>query len=601
MAAPFVLGAGIKAPARPTPYRHRIGDPVHRPLRVYALDPGASRFDGAIATVHVPWEPVGPGPTGALFVVRDIHEPSGNTYCPIDLDSLPVAIDHGMTPTTTNPCFAQQMTYAVAMAVYERFQLALGRVPEFAPAVRQHGEGKLEIHPHFDEEDNAYYDPDERALRFGYVKASKQSIGRLQEGAYVYTCLSHDVVVHETAHAMLDGMRPLLMLPSNPDVAAFHEGFADLIALLMRFRYKDVVRRALEDSSGASLDSRLLTQLALEWGRSGGDGRSALRELMLRKGPPEEPVPARDRYKPTMEHHDLGAVLSVAVFEAMSRVFDRKTKRLRAIAAVAPSTHYHLIDLLVDQACDLAGDFLNIIIRAVDYCPPLDLTFGEFLRALVTADYVTVPDDQLYGYREALVLAFRRYGITVPGVNDLSEDSLRWCAPEAPLPPIEALRFANLTHGCEPGWFPDQQAREAQAKALGEFVTAGRHRYFGIVPPGKRGENKYDPPVIQSVRTLRRLTPDDDLDFHIVAEVTQRRERNGKSFYGGSTLVLDEEGHIRFVIGKGVENNERLRETERFLRDAPPAYRDAFKGERWSSSALVRRFHSRPAAAKIIR
>lgn len=38
------------------------------------------------------------------------------------------------------------------------------------------------------------------------------------------------------------------MRPSNPDVAAFHEGFSDLIALLMRFRYKDVVRRGLEES-----------------------------------------------------------------------------------------------------------------------------------------------------------------------------------------------------------------------------------------------------------------------------------------------------------------------------------------------------------------
>src|SRR5690606_10226694 len=140
-----------------------------------------------------------------------------------------------------------------------------------------------DICPHFDNDDNAYYDPDLRALCFGYVKAGPQAAGRLQKGAHVFTSLSHDVIIHETAHALLDGMRPLLMLPSNPDVAAFHEGFADLIALLMRFRYREVVLRGLEESNGA-LDARLLTQFAKEWGRTGGDGRAALRQVLLRKG-----------------------------------------------------------------------------------------------------------------------------------------------------------------------------------------------------------------------------------------------------------------------------------------------------------------------------
>ena len=136
-----------------------------------------------------------------------------------------------------------------------------------------------------------------------------------------------------------------------------------------------------------------------------------------------------DLYDPEKEHHDLGAVLVAAVFEAISRVFDKKTRTLRKIAALAPGARDHLIELLTREARDLAGQFLNIIIRAIDYCPPMDITFGEFLRALVTADYVTVPEDP-YGYREALVLAFRRYGITVPAVPDLSEEALLWKPPE---------------------------------------------------------------------------------------------------------------------------------------------------------------------------
>jgi hypothetical protein len=472
--------------------------------------------------------------------------------------------------------------------------LALGRLPEFAPAIREQGEGKLEIRPHFAEEDNAYYDPDLRALSFGYVRAQKNSAGRLQKGANVFTSLSHDVIIHETTHALLDGMRPYLMLPSNPDVAAFHEGFADLVALLMRFRYPEIVKRALADSNG-SLNAQLLTQLAKEWGRTGGDGRAALREVLLRRGGPDDPVPKRDQYDPSMEMHDLGAVLVAAVFEAMSRVFDRKTQPLRKLLAISPAVQDQVTEMLAVEACDLASHFLNIIIRAIDYCPPVDLTLGEFLRAMITADIVTVPEDK-HGYREALVLAFRRYHIEVPDVADLSEGSLRWQPPECQLPPIEALKFSRLRHGCEPGWFASERERKRRALVLGKFVTEpGRHRYFGIAEPGRRDDGEYAIPTIESVRSLRRLTPDDDLDFHMVAEIAQRFVRKGRTYYGGSTVVLDEDGEIRFVIGKGIQNEKRRKATHAFLASESAEFRAAFDDKRpGQKGALIRRFHARP-------
>jgi hypothetical protein len=597
MARPrYRLGDGITTAARPTPYLRESGEPVHRSLRVYTQDPGVSRFDGAIAELQVAWEPAGPGPSGALFVVHDVHDPTGEVFAPIDLDHRNV-VGRGLAPSTTNPQFAQQMTYAVAMTTYERFRMALGRLPELSPIVRRQRDGRLEIRPHFRQEDNAYYIPEEGSLCFGFVKSKAASAGRTQKGAFVFTCLAHDVVAHETSHALLDGMRPHLMLPSNPDVDAFHEGFADLVALLMRFRYPEVVRRGLEDSKESNLDSRILTELAREWGRSDGGGRDALRQVLYRQGRPDDPVDDRDLYDPDKEHHDLGAVLVAAVFEAISRVFDRKTRTVRKIAALAPGARDHLVELLTKSARDLAGQFLNIVIRAIDYCPPIDLTFGEFLRALVTADFVTVPDDP-YGYREALVLAFRRYGITVPGVPDLSEESLLWRPPEIRMPPIADLSFANLRHNREPGWFAEQGERERRASVLGDFITDGRYRYFGIAEPGTREGEEYDVPVVESVRTLRRLSPDDELDFHIVAEVTQRVRRNRRWFFGGSTIVIDEAGHVRYVVGKGIRNRARREATDRFLARAPREYRAAFETDEWDRGSLVRRFHARAKRGK---
>ena len=81
------------------------------------------------------------------------------------------------------------------------------------------------------------------------------------------TCLSHDIIVHEMTHALLDGLRTRFRLPTHPDVAAFHEGFADLVAMLMHFSYSDVVRAAIE-RSGAMLETdALLLSLASQFGR----------------------------------------------------------------------------------------------------------------------------------------------------------------------------------------------------------------------------------------------------------------------------------------------------------------------------------------------
>ncbi|UUZ53610.1 hypothetical protein LP419_33605 [Massilia sp. H-1] len=64
-------------------------------------------------------------------------------------------------------------------------------------------------------------------------------------------------------------------------------------------------------------------------------------------------------------------------------------------------------------------------IRALDYCPPFDITFGDYMRALITADYDMVPNDRI-GYRVALIESFRRWGIIPEGLKTLSEEQLRW-------------------------------------------------------------------------------------------------------------------------------------------------------------------------------
>jgi hypothetical protein len=64
-------------------------------------------------------------------------------------------------------------------------------------------------------------------------------------------------------------------------------------------------------------------------------------------------------------------------------------------------------------------------IRAIDYLPPVDVTFGDFLRALITADADFFPDDPRR-YRLAFIEAFRNRGIYPLDIRALAEDALRW-------------------------------------------------------------------------------------------------------------------------------------------------------------------------------
>jgi hypothetical protein len=93
-----------------------------------------------------------------------------------------------------------------------------------------------------------------------------------------------------------------------------------------------------------------------------------------------------------------------------------------------------LVNRLTAETCKVARHVLRMCIRALDYCPPVDITFGEYLRALITADLEMVPNDR-YGYRVAFMEAFRKQGILPTDVRTVSEETLSWNTLEDPKPP----------------------------------------------------------------------------------------------------------------------------------------------------------------------
>jgi len=301
------------------------------------------------------------------------------------------------------------------------------------------------------------------------------------------------------------------------------------------------------------------------------------------------------------EPHLRGAVLVAAVFDAFFTAFARRTADLFRIARNGGSSlasadvHPDLASRLVDEAAKTARHFGNMCIRALDYCPPLDVDFGDFLRALVTADADLVPDDR-YGYRDALVTAFRLRGIRPKRVTSLSEESLVWqrSLDGGSIPPCAALEFGSVRRV---GGLAQKAMNVRNARALVAFGKANAHA-LGLAP----GVG----PQAHSFHTVHRVGPTGER-WQFVAELLQRTpasyDHSGKPepfwFRGGCTLVFDDEGEVVYCISKPIDPKakgsaeKRLKSQQRFYQD----YGSLLSGSTFDRTPRVPfRSSGRPAA-----
>jgi hypothetical protein len=416
--------------------------PPFRKLRGYAFDPSLSlSVDTAFINnivYRVPWEKdLGDGPVGEYLEVIDYDPTIKKYYKSVNLNNINILAQDGLEPSETNPQFHQQMVYAVAMTTIKNFEGALGRKVIWAS--RRVSDKryevyvpKLRIYPHAMRDANAYYSPQKKALLFGYFESNPADSVLHMPNSYVFTCLSHDIIAHEVTHAILDGMYPAYAEASNPDVLAFHEAFADIVALFQHFTFPEVLKHQIAKTRGDLAAQNLLGQLAQEFGSAigkYGSLRDAIGKVDEKTKQWMPNSPTGNEYSKEMEPHARGSVLVSAVFEAFITIYKNRVKDLLRIATggtgVLPQGELHpdLVNRLATEASKAAGHVLNMCIRALDYCPPVDITFGDYLRAIITADSDLVSNDNR-DYRLAFIEAFRRRGIYPVGLKTFSVESL---------------------------------------------------------------------------------------------------------------------------------------------------------------------------------
>ncbi len=427
--------------------------PSLRRLRVYAFDPGlALHMETTVIneiTVSVPFEldtegdlsSLKRGPVGEYIEVIDYDPASGVCYAPVDLNDPSLLAQDGLSPSEGNPQFHQQMVYAVAMTTIGHFERALGRVVLWAPRElrdangRKTGDeyvGQLRIYPHALREANAYYSPGKKALLFGYFTTSDNDRDNAP-GTMVFTCLSHDIIAHEITHALLDGIHPRFAESTNVDTLALHEAFADIVAVFQHFSNPGVLYNQIARTRGNLASQNLLAKLAVQFGRAMGRS-GALRDALGEIDKNNDWIPRQPdarRLDKTTSPHARGAILLAAVFDAFLLIYKTRVADLLRIATqgsgVLPEGEIHpdLVGRMAEEAAKSSRHVLQMCIRALDYCPPVDVTFGDYLRAIITADMDLNPEDD-HHYRVAIVEAFRRRGIFPRGVRHLSIDTLCW-------------------------------------------------------------------------------------------------------------------------------------------------------------------------------
>lgn len=223
----------------------------------------------------------------------------------------------------------------------------------------------------------------------------------------------------------------------------------------------------------------------------------------------------------------------------------------------AGEIHPDLVDRLAQEAAKTARYMLQVCIRALDYCPPVDTDFGDYLRAMITADADLVTDDP-HNYRLAIIEAFRRRGIYPHDVRNLSVESLMWHTPTE-----EEHKALQTIFGCPESLkklVPDLSYQSDRFKLFTQAMksAAKLHDYFVdpkaakaaeaahlVLDKGKKDSlyrNEKGVPLLEvhSVRPARRIGPDGQTIEELVIEITQRR----RGYYDPETQRKVDAGEI---------------------------------------------------------
>jgi hypothetical protein len=404
-------------------------------------------------------------------------------------------------------------------------------------------------------------------------------------------------------------------------VPALHEAFADIVAMFQRLTFSEVVAPAIRETRGNLLDSspkNRLLDIGAQFGSASGKG-GPLRRIA---GKPDPTLFAR-----TKEPHALGWILVSAVYEGFVSTYERRTRDLLRLSTGGSGRlpegelHPDLVNRLTWEAVRTAQSVLSMCIRATDYLPPVDPTFSDFLRAMVTADFeLNRADDS--GIRADMIEAFRQRGIRPEAVGSLAvpalllePEDLTATKPNTALADIvsKLLEFGarqlNRNYSPSPAEKGERKRRpprkiarpsdffmqqnmpvdlsdetkdaavvvspEDEPEDVLRDVSTGLHAWANTKENRERLRLDPDLPVaVRGSHPVHRIAASGELLVEMVAHFVQTQrtadDLGGLEYRAGVTVIANIDGHVRYIIPKPFHGARQKR-----LRDWVTAFDDA--------------------------
>ncbi len=372
------------------------------PVDVYVQDPhvAESNQELALNEIWVECEPeLMAGPTNARIAVVDYDADTNKLADPAQWDpknrrfvfernkeKVPITREHQDVPQ-----FHQVNVWAIIQSVLDMYEATwvLGRSAPWA------FEGnRLIVVPHAGYLANAFYSRGSKSLQFYYFGPAAKR---------VYTCLSHDIIAHETGHAILDGLRPLFFENSSVQTAAFHEFIADLTAIMISLLNNNLRWEVAKVTEGDLSKDTIIAALAEEFGHY-ATGRPHLRSATNEK--------TMDKVRGTTSPYPWSEVMTGAMWDILSGMFAKYRAKPKESTGKLPSDKEALLWAV--------NRFRRAAFQPLDFLPPADVQFSDYARAVLRADELVDPVDE-DDHRGLLREVFDKRGIDYADDEDQTE------------------------------------------------------------------------------------------------------------------------------------------------------------------------------------
>src|SRR5688572_7824612 len=347
-------------------------------------DPLVARRNGLWPIRHtLPPEGTSDGPTGPRAVVVDYNADLDTRFAPVRLQNngyFARLEKMSGQKLLDDFHFHQVNVWTIVertLALIEN-KYALARTIPWASQF-----GRLILIPHAGYMENAFYSRDTGALHFFYFEGPA--------GTPVYTCLHHDIIAHELGHAVLDGLKPHYNEVCSAQTAGFHEYFGDAMAMMASLNTREVALAALgignaddkprNDANGDLTPKNVVSAIASEFGAAihGMEKQDYLRGAWNKKTMAD--------LAGEHEEHDWSEILTGVYYDLLEylhprfrRALEREHDLARGPLDANMRLHYSVKALFQSASATAA-----VMFRAVDYCPPADLRYDEYARAILKA------------------------------------------------------------------------------------------------------------------------------------------------------------------------------------------------------------------------